>query len=288
MLIPSSRKVQNGQAAFTLVEMLVVVAIVSMLAALLFPALGRARENARRASCLSNQQQIGLGLMQYTQDYDETLPAVTWGDSCADANRNRGDANYNGLMSFPLALQPYIKSYGVLVCPSDPVAGGFAKPNSLCFERQMLQADVPGAYAGIRFDPDAMRRVLPLSYAANYLLSRAQWSSINNPNLNLPGGHALAAVRVPSHVFFTTEVGSDATGFAGYYIVPGYGNGAGDVRWQRGARHLEGRIWTFLDGHAKWFKDPPALNPDGSPRSQSDIEADYRARGLYADPGQED
>lgn len=88
--------------AFTLIELLVVIAIIAILAAILFPVFARARENARRASCMSNLKQIALGMMQYTQDYDEQFP--------------RYNSNVLGWSS---VLQPYLKSTQIFVCPSD-------------------------------------------------------------------------------------------------------------------------------------------------------------------------
>ena len=59
---------------FTLIELLVVIAIIAIIAAILFPVFARARANARKASCLSNMKQLGMGIVTYAQDYDETLP----------------------------------------------------------------------------------------------------------------------------------------------------------------------------------------------------------------------
>ncbi|HEX8834883.1 MAG TPA: DUF1559 domain-containing protein, partial [Abditibacteriaceae bacterium] len=68
---------RTARRGFTLIELLVVIAIIAILASILFPVFARARENARRSSCQSNLKQIGLGIAQYTQDYDERTPATT-------------------------------------------------------------------------------------------------------------------------------------------------------------------------------------------------------------------
>ena len=95
-------KTFHKKQAFTLIELLVVIAIIAILAAILFPVFARARENARRSSCSSNLKQIGLGVIQYAQDYDERMPSTRM-------------ANLN----WEVILQPYVKSYQVFACPSN-------------------------------------------------------------------------------------------------------------------------------------------------------------------------
>ena len=111
-LSPRSHNAIKTRSAFTLIELLVVIAIIAILAAILFPVFARARENARRSSCQSNLKQIGLGIAQYTQDYDEryVFQFNTATNDFADSPGNEDSWIYR--------LQPYVKSYQLFRCPS--------------------------------------------------------------------------------------------------------------------------------------------------------------------------
>ena len=128
MMLRNSRSRFAGGGGFTLIELLVGIAIIAILAAILFPVFAQAREKARGASCLSNEKQMGLGLMMYVQDYEESLPPNqayypdpvtltltrhTWADMIYPYIKNgTAHADNNG--------SPIQGKGGVWACPSFP------------------------------------------------------------------------------------------------------------------------------------------------------------------------
>ncbi len=118
---------------FTLIELLVVIAIIAILAAILFPVFAQAREAARKTSCLSNFKQVGLGLLMYSQDYDEmytpwhicatnngtggTIAGDPWGAPAPCRDSQNFDLSWDRL------IQPYVKNGQITGCPSDNTPG---------------------------------------------------------------------------------------------------------------------------------------------------------------------
>lgn len=105
---------RQNKVGFTLIELLVVIAIIAILAAILFPVFAKVREKARQIACISNEKQIGLGMIQYGQDYDEKLVMAWDGNGGYQASDSTpGNVKYKWMD----AIFPYVKSTGVFHCP---------------------------------------------------------------------------------------------------------------------------------------------------------------------------
>jgi prepilin-type N-terminal cleavage/methylation domain-containing protein/prepilin-type processing-associated H-X9-DG protein len=107
------RKTQSRKG-FTLIELLVVIAIIAILAAILFPVFAQAREQARKASCLSNCKQLGLAMQMYAQDYDDMLPG--WDNPQAHPLASQ----WGGWAVVVPLIDAYVKNHNVWQCPSAP------------------------------------------------------------------------------------------------------------------------------------------------------------------------
>ena len=113
-----SRTQHERHTGFTLIELLVVIAIISILAAILFPVFARARENARRTSCISNLKQLSLGFILYAQDNDERFPNVASTTTTTVGCPTMPTKPCN--LSWPVRVYSYIKNTDVFNCPSKP------------------------------------------------------------------------------------------------------------------------------------------------------------------------
>jgi prepilin-type N-terminal cleavage/methylation domain-containing protein len=164
MPFPSVRvsRINRPRLGFTLIELLVVIAIIAILAAILFPVFAKAREKARQITCVSNMKQLGLGILQYTQDNDEKFPAgIFIGNPPPfqiqpQAPFSNNQFHFQSGMGMGWAGQTYayVKSTGVYKCPDDstaplPLADGTA--TSVC--SYGMNSFLPGQSQGIEAAP---------------------------------------------------------------------------------------------------------------------------------------
>lgn len=214
----------SPRKAFTLIELLVVIAIIALLAAILFPVFSRAREQARRASCSSNLRQIGLGMMQYTQDYDEYLPP----------NETRPATRAETRCIFEL-IQPYIKSTQIYICPSSSATAQINVYNEI--------ARLKTSYA------------LNIIYYADTNENMFAWDT---------GTKTLASIDDTVGTVFMGDSTPSGTGVepdwnwevleATSTFYPTQPATFGSTRQGRFEfRHSEGCNFVFMDGHVKWL-----------------------------------
>lgn len=217
---PAAKKIP----AFTLIELLVVIAIIAILAAILFPVFARARENARRSSCQSNLKQIGLGILQYTQDYDEKFPGRAIGPSEANSWRR--------------IIFPYVKSTQLFACPSNTGNATLARDSD---------PTVMSTAGLLTTDPK-----FPVSYACNGTDDMSGYGGGTAP-MAYNKGASLAQLGDPSRTLLVTEVGPT-------WIYSEFNIGTAGSAYFPG--HLGQVNYLFTDGHVKSLKPSATANPN--------------------------
>jgi prepilin-type N-terminal cleavage/methylation domain-containing protein/prepilin-type processing-associated H-X9-DG protein len=223
----SSPSVRHSHRAFTLIELLVVIAIIAILASILFPVFSRARENARRSSCASNLKQIGLGMLQYSQDYDERM--VPYSDQ---AVANTPTAGY--YFTWGQLVQPYLKSQQILRCPSDSTVQSSSLLFSYTYNAHM------GEKGGLSLAAIQQSALTP--------------TVTDNLGLNTPQS-------APESMYFgfdpTTPTSKTIRSFKG---SPSGATATRSNSILEPSRHLETANYLFADGHVKALKPASGVN----------------------------
>ncbi len=211
------------RAAFTLIELLVVVAIICLLAAILFPVFGRAREMARRSSCQSNLKQMGMGITEYVQDFDEYLPKVARDAGAGETANLKFNNQY---VIWADAIQPYIKSLQVFICPAAthtncPIPSAQSNSDTLMSYGGTINTGGDGAFGGYGDNPTALASFT--NTAETFMVGEIQ---------DLPAGQRQWAYQ-------TIPLGFAPGWQSNYY--------PGDI-------HFGGGNWLYADGHVKWMQ----------------------------------
>ena len=246
---------RHHRRGFTLIELLVVIAIIAILAAILFPVFAQARAKARQTTCLSNNKQVGLAVLMYTQDYDETLPF---------AATNPG--NQPLVMWYDLT-EPYIKSGtgGVFNNVEGPAGRKFA-PFWVCPDfRNMQIPSQPGDPTPYAFPAGQLDS--GMSYAANGnimpMFNPPYPVSFPGTITTLAGLDSVASVVMAAHAvgvrpaiagddWFSQCTGAEV----GFPPTPNAAITNASAYCAARYRHSGGSIYLLADGHAKWFIGP--------------------------------
>jgi len=262
---------KNNKYGFTLIELLVVIAIIAILAAILFPVFAKVREKARQTACLSNEKQLGLGFLQYSEDYDEAEPAGYW---FADGQGWAGE------------LYSYVKSTKVYTCPDDsitPTTVSFQGPYyvvSYGYNRNMVtKPTTDGTTTTSGVATIAMLQSPASTVLLHEIVNNVAKVDNNNGHLDQDSATDFGSYGFDGFGPVSTINGGHPLTDTGYM-----GNPAANVSYQPTGRHTNGSNFVLADGHAKWLRGTavsPGLSAEVTTDAQGVHNVKYGGEGPF-------
>jgi len=255
---------------FTLIELLTVVAIITIIAAILFPVFALAREKGRAATCLSNEKQLSLALQQYVSDNDSTYPNGIQATSAGRIWQGEGWASQ---------CLPYINSQGVFNCPTDTTSSQAFRETEVSYGYNINLVDQGEGYEDILSgltDPELN--------APSQTVMLFETSAVS---VNLGSPREGADGSPPSSTNFSASgngldnrlyAQTDATTSTANKYATGYLGGRVPLNLLQtqfpaaDGRHSLGSNYVFCDGHAHWLRGSSVSS--GVPAADEDCNQD--------------
>lgn len=260
-MFPKKSRGYHGHAAFTLIELLIVISIIVILAAILFPTFSRVRENARRTSCMNNMKQLGLGFLQYAQDYDERMPCGSQPFNPPPLPSYRLGIGWGG------QIYAYVGSAALFKCPNDSFVPTSSSRVTVSYGYNINIGEYDDFAAGNVQQNHQSQLISPPKTVLLFEMTGSE-SNVSAPGEGGSGSGIFTCAGLGhSNIFClggTTTNNNGTAKFATGYMGKRTYSTSTSCNWNTGfvagcydgpyGRHFEGSNYVMADGHAKWLR----------------------------------